>query len=210
MQWLASKLVAAGVASLVALAGNAQIVWNESVNGDFADENQRLSPTPVAFSAGSNMVIGDTGNSGSGVDRDYFRFTVPPGGTLTQVVVLDNTFVSGSSSFVAIKDGAQFTVAPNGTPDPGSGPMLGFMHYAQEHVNQNILPQMAPAFAAGLPPGTYSVWVQETGGPVDYGLNFVMTATNPAPVDVPIPAAAIWLLGGVIAAVGWLRSRTRR
>src|SRR5882724_1688564 len=104
----------AAVLASVAVAGGAHAatIWDEASNGDLS--NDGLSPTPLVMSVGSNRVLGTTGNSGQGTDRDYFKFTVPVGAKLTSIVLLPNTAISGSVSFIGIQAGPQLTVTPTG------------------------------------------------------------------------------------------------
>jgi hypothetical protein len=190
------------MAAAMALCGTAGVhaapAWNESVNGDLS--NDGLSPTAVAVSAGSNTVIGVAGNPGTGIDRDYFRVTVPPGSTLTSLVLLDNTFVSGGSSFMAMQVGPQVTVTPSGG---GVQNLLGFVHYDNSMVGTDLLPTIAPSFPNGLPSGTYSVWVQELGGVVPYGFDFVITAqSSTSSADAPLPTWAYAVLAMAFLLVG--------
>ena len=48
---------------------------------------------------------------------------------------------------------------------------------------------------AALPAGTYSIWVQETGGTVPYGLRFDVAAATMSPV--PLPAGLPLLITGL-------------
>jgi len=171
-----------------AVATNASAAWNESIQGDFSGNG--LAPTNVTMTVGSNLVNGTTGNAGQGVDRDYFTFTVPAGAVLSAIRLLPSTYVSGSSSFMAMQAGPQLTVTPSGG---GIENLLGFSHYSNDQIDTDILPIFN---AAGqLPPGTYSVWLQETGGTVEYGLDFQLTSTAPPDGDVPLPPWALGALG---------------
>jgi hypothetical protein len=180
---------AAAAALLVAGSAQAVTVWDESVNGDFS--NDGLATTPVAVQLAANRVVGSTGDSGQGVDRDYFRFTVPVGAELKAIQLLDNTSVSGGASFIAIQAGPQLTVTPSGN---GVENLLGFAHYSNDQIGNDILPSMAVKFTGALPAGIYSVWVQDTGGPATYGFEFVIGA-------VPEPGTALLLGAGVAALV---------
>jgi len=71
----------------------AATAWNESVQGDLS--NDRLNPTAVTFTSGSNQMVGAAENAGSGVDRDYFEITVAPGQELSSITPLVGTTVSG-------------------------------------------------------------------------------------------------------------------
>ena len=74
----------------------AATAWNESVQGDLS--NDRLNPTAVTFTSGSNQMVGAAGNAGSGVDRDYFKITVASGQELSSITPLLGTTVSGLAS----------------------------------------------------------------------------------------------------------------
>lgn len=188
---LAALLLALGFSA----PGLSAVVWDEANNGDLS--NDGLNPTTVGVSLGSNIVNGSTGNPGTGVDRDYFRFTIPVGAALTSITIQPNTTVSGSSSFIGLQAGPQLTVTPSGV---GVENLIGFSHYGNADVGVNLLPLLAASFISGLPSGTYSLWLQETGGPVDYGIDFGVTA-------VPLPAAAWLLMPGLLGL--WTRARRR-
>jgi len=178
-------------ATLLAAAATAQAgtVWDEPQNADFS--NDGLAPTAVQVVVGHNMVFGTTGGlPGGGVDRDYFRFTVPDGAVLSQLMLLPGTGVSGSSSFIGLQAGPQLTVTPSGG---GIEAFYGFGHYDTSDVGTPdfldrlvISPNTAP-----LPAGTYSVWVQELGGTVPYRMDFVITS-------VPEPATGLSLGLGLL------------
>ena len=179
------------VLSCLASPAFATLVWNESLSGDLS--NDRLSPTVLAFTAGQNDVIGTTGDVGGSVDRDYFSFTIGSGLTLTGLTLLDNTSVAGSGSFLAIQAGPQVTTTETGG---NIGALLTFGHYDTGLIGANLIDQWLGL--AALPAGTYSIWVQETGGTVDYGLRFdVATAPVPLPAGLPLlltGLSGIWAL----------------
>lgn len=159
-------------------AARADTQWIESQNGDLS--NLGTAPTELLLSAGKNRIIGTTGNGGAGIDRDFFSFVVASGASVTALTLLDNTQISGSASFLAIKAGPRID---------GDGPTSvdGFVHYDLSMVGQNLLPVLG--FAQGLHAGAYTFWLQETGGLVNYGLQFSLT---PAPTPVPLPGLAPW------------------
>src|SRR5262245_41633057 len=106
-------LLAAAVMCCAPLAAEASaLFWDEAVNGDFS--NNGLSPTAVLVDVGHNTILGATGNSGQGIDRDYFTFTVPGGTRLTSITLLDSTTISGGASFIALQAGPQLTVSTGG------------------------------------------------------------------------------------------------
>lgn len=202
----------AGVALALTLGlangGNAAVIWNEAVNGDFSGNN--LAPTPLgSLSIGDNEVFGSTGRNGAGVvDRDYFTFTVPAGLALSGIIVLAGTTSLGptNTSFIGISAGNTVNHDPAVVTDALG--LLGWRHFAgspnpQSDIGINILgeignpPTQPPAgvpgatgFTPPLSAGVYSVWVQETAtGSTNYGFDFVL---------VPEPASAAGLLTGLV------------
>src|SRR5262249_11662560 len=105
VDFLRIALMTAALAALAVSGARAGTIWDESVNGDFSGDG--LTPTSLTATIGHNTVLGTTGNGGQGVDQDYFRFTVPTGALLTGIFLLDNTFVSGGSSFAGMEAGPQ-------------------------------------------------------------------------------------------------------
>jgi hypothetical protein len=147
---------------------------------------------------------GTVGNAGSGIDRDYFTFTVPAGKTLSAIMVTNNTNVSGGSSFIAIQQGSQVTTTITGG---GIENLLGYTHYGNDVVDTDLLPTLVPSANGSLASGTYSIWVQETGGPATYGFDFVF-ATTPNTTAVPLPfATEILLFLGLFALDRMFRRR---
>src|SRR5215831_17958756 len=162
---LRTKLFVAVALGLTALAADASTLWDESVSGDLSSNG--LSPTSLSASVGSNIVLGTAGApQGSDIDRDYFSFTIPDGMLLSSIMLLPNTATAGGLSFIGIQPGPQLTVSPTGA---GAAAMIAFGHYSNAEIGTNILPSLGQAT---LPSGTYSFWVQDTGGPANYGFDF--------------------------------------
>jgi hypothetical protein len=179
----------------------AATAWNESVQGDLS--NDRLNPTAIAFTSGSNQMVGAAGNAGSGVDRDYFKITVAPGQELSSITPLVGTTVSGSVSFIAVQAGPQVTADPSGA---GSQALLGWTHYGPGNINEDILP--AIWLGGPLPAGTYAFWIQDTAGPVTYAFDFKITPiqlSNAA--DAPLPLWAVVVLGAGLLGLASRRMR---
>lgn len=176
-------------AALLAATGiaHAATVWDEAVQGDLSGNG--LAPTPVSMSPGHNVVLGTMGNAGNGIDRDYFSFTIPAGYELSALWLLPTTDVSGGASFFAIQAGPRVTTSPTGA---GVEALYGFNHYGTDLVGQDILLTIVGPQKAPVPAGPWSVWIQETGGEVRYGFDFVITAT------VPEPATALSLGLGLL------------
>jgi hypothetical protein len=179
------KILAAAVVFMSCTAAHAVTAWNESSNGDLSGD--WLAPTTLILSAGSNIIIGSTGNNGQGVDRDYFNFTLPVGATLISLKLLGNTAVSGGVSFIGFQNGAQFTSPATVQPQD----LIGFAHYGNDLIGIDMLPSIIFGFNGALASGTYTVWVQDTGGPATYGFDFGVTS-------VPLPGAGVFLLSGLL------------
>lgn len=197
------KLAGGLCAAALAPAALATVVYDESSSGDFS--NVGTAPTLVSVAAGSNTVLGFTGNPGTGVDRDYFTLTVPAGFQLQALNVLAGTSTLGNLSFLGIQSGPQVTVSPTGGTAVG---LLGWAHFSSSDIGSNILPQVgigpgASGFTNLLGAGTYSFWVQDTGGGrANYAFELVLGA-------VPEPASALLLLaGGLVLAGRGLRIRS--
>jgi hypothetical protein len=176
---------------------SAAIVYSETISGDLA--NSGLIPTPIAVSAGSNQVLGVTGRGAAGLDRDYFRITIPAGLGLFGLTVLPGTASSGVA-FIGMQAGAQVTLPTNAGDASG---LLGWWHYSPADIDDDILPQMAiPAngssgFDVPLGANTYSFWIQDfNAGVFPYGFDLSI-----APVPEPRSAllVAIAIGAGVIA-----------
>lgn len=181
---------------------HAATVWNEAQNGDLS--NDGLSPTSLSVAPGSNVVMGLTGNSGSGIDRDYFKLTVPPGSTLTAIKLLPNTAVSGGVSFIGIQAGPQLTVSPSGA---GQENLIALGHYGNDLIGSDILPEIKKSTTQiPLPSGTYSVWVQDTGGPAEYGFDFMISAPVTTAAAPSLPWWGLMLLASALGSILYLRA----
>ena len=191
---LYARVLLASLACAVAVAAQAANGWNESLAGDLS--NSGRSPTPVAMAVGINRVLGTTGNSGQGIDRDYFTFTVPSGAKLTALNLLSNTAVSGGASFIGIQAGPQVTVTPSGG---GVENLIGLGHYSNDQIGTDMLPAVLVGPTVEIGSGTYSVWVQDTGGPASYGFDFVIAATTTAVPSSQVPLPTWSMLGLALA-----------
>src|ERR1044071_326985 len=102
-----------------AAAANAQVVWNESSNGDLSGD--MANPTPVTLALGSNLLIA-TSMAG---DREYVRMTVPAGLFLAQLIN-DSWQSTDQIGFLAVQAGPTFTEPPTGT---NVANLLGYSHF---------------------------------------------------------------------------------
>jgi len=181
---------------------HAATVWDEDQNGDLSSNG--LSPSAINVASGSNVILGLTGDHGQGVDRDYFKITVPPGFELTSIKLLPNTSVSGGVSFIGIQRGPQLTVTTSGG---GADQLIASGHYGNDLIGTDILPQIKLANAGRFTSDTYSVWVQETGGPSPYGFDFVLTAVT-APAAAPsVSGWGLALLGALLGSIFLVHAR---
>lgn len=76
------------------------------------------------------------------------------------------------------------------------------MHYGNDMIGTDLLPTLVFSSGGVLPGGDYSLWVQETGGPVSYGFDFVISSVT------PIPEPDIYAL--LFAGLGLVTSVARR
>ena len=144
--------------------------------------------------------------SANGVDLDYLTYTLRAGLQLSSLEVLAGTVPAGGVSFIALQAGTAVTVDPQ---QPNPAPLLGWAHFSDADVGVDLLPQMgsspsAIGFPPPLSPGTYSLWIQDTGfGVATYAPDAMTVAA------VPEPATAAMLLAGWAGMALMARSRRR-
>ena len=181
--------VSAAVACACSSAAMADIVWDEAIDGSLSTD--RFNTTNMGtLSVGSNDVIGTTV---SGISK-FFTITIADGDSWTGLIV-ESWESNDDLGFLGIVDGDYFDVNP---ANPDVTQLMGYAHYGELDVNQDILPTMgngpgSQGFTAPLGPGDYSFWVRQGGAdPATWDLNFVVT---PAP-----GALALLGLGGLFGA----------
>jgi hypothetical protein len=171
------------VAAAFAHSAAAVTIWDEGVNGDLSSDP--AAPTDLAVGLGTNSITGTTAG-----DMDFFTITVPDGANFTQLLL--TSFESTDDlAFLAIQSGPVITDLS--TPDN----LLGWLHASAAFVGTNILDDIALGagalgFTVPLGPGTYTLWMQQTGAElVAYGFDLIIE-----PAAVPEPAmAALFALG---------------
>jgi hypothetical protein len=199
------RMIACSCVAVVLMASfvEAAVVWNESVNGDIS--GNRLAPTSVALSVGSNDVIGSV--VGNPSDIDYLTMTVPAGDNLSQII-LESFTSTDQKGFIGIQNGTTFTEPPTGT---NVANLLGYTHFGPGagNVGLDILPSMGTGagshgFTAPLPAGSYTFWIQQLGALTNYDFNFAVTR-------VPEPSSSLLsvLALGVLPLLAHRRRRAR-
>jgi hypothetical protein len=188
-----SALVAAG---LIPIHGLAQVVWDESIDGDLSGD--RFAPTALTLNLGDNNLLATS----TGGDREYITFSVPAGQLLSSVF-LDSYNDGDPVAFIGLQTGSTFTEDP-ASANPAN--LLGYTHFGQPNVGTDLLPLIgtglgAQGFTPPLQADTYTVWLQQLGLPTNYELNFVIA-------PVPEPATTAACVGGLLLA-GCLLRRLR-
>ncbi len=187
-RWLSFVLPA-----LLAVTGaSADVIWDESINGDLSGDG--LAPTPFVLDSGTHSLLASTGVG----DREYISITIPVGLELSELWLAAYQGTDGVA-FVGIQEGPQFTVQQA----DGPAGLLGWSHFGTGagQVGTNILDDIgvgagAIGFDGPLTAGTYSFWMQQLAPAVSYQFDFVV---------VPAPACA-----GIFAMAGLAACRRRR
>ncbi|MGJ8724079.1 MAG: PEP-CTERM sorting domain-containing protein [Roseibacillus sp.] len=149
-------------------------LYDETIDGDFS--NDYLNPTSLNLKTGSNQISGSL--FGASIDVDLFTFRLGPGEALSAIRVLEFSTFGIGGSFLGMQSGTQLSANPalgNAFPDAVGGRVFTA---ADAAVDRDILPfvVMFPPFNSvnPLPEGDYVVWLNETGQPTQYTLDFVV------------------------------------
>ena len=183
------------LALIVAAPAHADfIAFDESTSGDASDD--RFDPTLVGLVAGRNVIRGTFGLSPTPdtFDLDYITFTVPAGYQLS-AFVLDDAFVGGAFSFLAVQAGPIVTIPADWSSI--DTPLLGWAHFGSAQIGQDLLPEIGSApgsvgFSGPLPAGTYALWLMELNYSEAYTYSFGLEVTavpSPGPVMLAIAAS---------------------
>jgi hypothetical protein len=186
-------------AMIAATPARANFTYDEARDGDLS--NDRLNPNLLIAGQGVNTLTGTTATfpAPAGRDFDYFNVTIPDG---LQFGSIDLTEYSGGDlTVIGMVAGTPFTVPPTDPANTIPPRLLGWVHISTGLIGRDLFPTMAaqtvPApvigFAAPLPSGSYSFWIQETSAnPVNYSLSFNVSA-------IPEPSSLAMLgLGGLL------------
>jgi len=178
--------------------------YAESTAGDLSGD--RLAPTSLVLSAGSNLLTGSVRDSESvGGDIDYLTLILPALHRLN-ALILSSVETGGQRAFMAVQSGHSFTVAPIDAAVQ-TGELLGWAHFSGADVGLDVLAGMGARFGVQgfvppLPPGAYTFWIQEQAGTTRYSFDFQVTA-------IPEPVSYALFLAGMIVVLGIARVRTR-
>jgi hypothetical protein len=173
----------------------AGIIHDESVNGDLSS-NQN-SPTNLGSRGfGAHSVRGTTTGT---TDRDFWTITIPPAHALTSIV-LDLYNSTDNQSFFAIRNGTTFPSLTDATQLFGRTFLGNAVGRNQgddvlDNLAANNTPAFTPAtpsnFTAPLGPGTYSFWVQENSGTLNYQFTYNVI---PEPSSLLLAGASLGFL----------------
>jgi hypothetical protein len=164
---------------LLAMASsvNAGVLWDESVDGPLSFNPD--APTPVTFAIGSNIISGNVGGIGPGLQRDYITFLIPAGQKLTTLNLL--VFNPDNTAFAAFNYGPTSVVPRNET----IGFWVSGIHINTADVgfdlmeffyNRSLTTESLPESELTL--GRYCFVIQQTSGLTNtYSLEFVVTGT---------------------------------
>lgn len=182
--------------SASASLANADVLWDEAVNGDLSGDG--FAPNSFILGAGSHS-ISATSNTG---DRDYVTFSIPAGFQLNSILLA--SYVGDDiTAFMGVQSGTTFTEPPTGT---NVANLLGYTHFGpgpglppgSELIDSLSVGPGAIGFTPPLASGNYAFWMQQTGASlVTYQIDFGVTA-------VPEPA------GAALIALAGLALRLRR
>lgn len=173
--------------------GNSAVIWNESIHGDLSGNH--LEPNTLTVNYGSNILIGSTGN----YDRDYFHFSLAPGMVLSAIILVD--YISEDPySFIAVQEGTFITEDPD---NPNVENLLGWTLFGTYQIGMDILPMMgegmgAIGFTPPLTGSDYAFWLQQTGDPTDYVLDFQI-----------VPEPSTMIAAGLMLGLAAIRRRRR-
>jgi|GEM_PF-1995434 len=173
--------------------------YDESTDGDISDDH--LVPDTHLLEVGSNVVEASQQGNSLGRDIDYLTVVVPTGMELSQLVLDDYVADIGDLAFLGVQAGDFFTVPHNMVKESD---LLGGLVYGEFDIGDDILPAIgmlsgATGFTPPLPAGSYTFWLNQTGGLSTTTLDFIVTGdsvgTNYCTGNVNSTGAGAILLG---------------
>jgi hypothetical protein len=171
------------VAALAALAPPPAraTTWNENPNYSGDMSNDPAFPSQITFfhsTDNENYIAGSIG----GGDVDVITFKIPDFHTLDWIKVYQ--YMGAGQSFLGIQSGKQWTAGLGGSVNPAA--LLGWTHFGEtappgtqptdDILDDLATPKMGSAgFTRPLPPGFYTLLIQDTGPALQMILQFGLT-----------------------------------
>ncbi len=184
---------------MVSQATRATLIFNELASGDLS--SNPLSPTALLVGLGSNWINASVDK----LDRDYFSITLPPGASLTGIIL--RASVGSEATFLGLQPGAAFTEPPDAAQLHN---LLGYASFFGKDVGTDLLPTIASAadaigFRTPLEGITFTFWVEQFNpAPASYELEFVV-----GDASIPSPGSLAYIAAGVVCAMPRWRRRQR-
>ncbi|HEY4233153.1 MAG TPA: PEP-CTERM sorting domain-containing protein [Lacipirellulaceae bacterium] len=130
-------------------------------------------------------------------DLDYLRIDLPADTKLTGILMQKFDGID-QTGFIGIQAGQIFTF-PADQAFSMIGAMLGWTHFGPgngDGIGDNLLPHLgqggeAIGFSGPLTGSSYTLWIQQTGYPTNYQLDFLVA---PVPEPATLPLALVGLL----------------
>jgi hypothetical protein len=173
-----SCIIQGFLATLLLVAPARGADYDESTLADFS--GTPASPTTIQLDAGANVVAGSAGAG----DFDLLHFSIPIGSALESLTLSSYINPFNAVSFIGLSSGAVWQAGLDFDVDPTK--LLGWNHIAatgSSGIGSDLLIDMSvapftPGFARPLPPGDYTLLVQDTDNVVSYALTFNLASTT--------------------------------
>ena len=182
-----SLLTGVLLSALSAEVVSADLSYIEAIDGELS--NDRLAPTFITLTPGSNRISGTFGPSGvfDVWDLDYVTVTIPVEHSLVALTLV-SVSVGGAVSFIGVEEGEHITVP---LESPNAAPLLGWTHFGNADEGLDLLPAIAAGpgamgFTPPLAAGQYALWIMEIdmSQTHSYSFDFEVVPDSPAcPAD---------------------------
>lgn len=184
--------------ALTISAARAAVAHDEEVNGDLSGDY--AAPTVLLLSPGSNIIAATSGVFDTGEDIEYVNVKIPAGHQLSQLQLL---MYEGRdlTAFIGVQTGDAFTF-PADEAFSHINDMIGWSHIgpgAGTGVGSDLLPPLGENGSGFVPPLTgssYTFWLQQTGQPIDWQMDFIVE-------PIPEPASCLLLATALVFAGSW-------
>jgi hypothetical protein len=205
MRFLLQPLLASVTLLLSISLAHGEVVYDEATMGELSSDNEMPTPIFFQFQPGTNTVVGEISDG----TADIFTFEIEAGYQLSSLV-LSAYDPPADRMFVAMSTGDQFPSSFEQVNDPflpDTSEWLGSFLVGGANLNNDILgliggPQNlgGTGFTPPLGSGDYSFYIQQTGAPTSYSLDFNVTA-------VPEPSMTFACGLALIGVIGYRRIR---